>query len=420
MFRFLHAADIHLDSPLKGIESYRDAPAGQIRMAARRAFDNLVDLALAEEVAFVLIAGDLYDGDWKDYNTGLYFANRMGRLREAGIPVFLVAGNHDAASQITRALHLPDNVTLFSHRRCETRLLPSCGVAIHGQSFPSKAVADDLSANYPQGDPDLFNIGLLHTSLNGRPGHEAYAPCTLDGLRSKGYQYWALGHVHQREEVCRDPWVLFPGNLQGRHIRENGAKGCTLVTVDNGRVTRVEAHELDVLRWSPCRVEVAGCEQAEALLERVRERFEQERDRAGGRPAVLRLVLQGATPLHSQLLRNDAHWREEFCAVAAGLGDVWLEKILLHTTRERAAEEPPADGSPLAGLRQAVADYRFDAGRLLDLVPEFERLRSKLPPELLSDGDPFFPAEEELEELRAEVRELLTARIIQQGGSRAD
>ncbi|NLC71708.1 MAG: DNA repair exonuclease [Desulfuromonadaceae bacterium] len=419
MFRFVHAADIHLDSPLRGIESYRDAPAEQIRMAARRAFDNLVELAIDEEVAFVLIAGDLYDGDWKDYNTGIYFVNRMGRLRDAGIPVFLVSGNHDAASQITRALHLPDNVTLHSHRRCETRILSQHGVAIHGQSFSSKAVTDDLTRNYPQGDPALFNIGLLHTSLNGRPGHEAYAPCSLDSLRSKGYQYWALGHVHQREEICRDPWVVFPGNIQGRHIRETGRKGCTLVTVEEGRVTQVEARDLDVLRWTLCRVEANRCDRPEFLLEQIRERFEEERERAGGRPLALRLTLEGATPLHRQLHQDGSHWQEEFRALAAGLGDVWIEKILLRTRKELKAEEDWEEDSPLASLWKSVQSCHFESSRLVDIVPEFERLRSKLPTELLSDGDPFSPGKEDLETLREDVRELLMARM-HAGGSRAN
>src|SRR5690349_16787907 len=102
MFKFLHAADVHLDSPLKGLARYEGAPADEIRGATRRAFDNLVELAIQEEAAFLLLAGDLYDGDWKDYNTGLFFVSRMRRLEEAGIPVFLISGNHDAASQITR------------------------------------------------------------------------------------------------------------------------------------------------------------------------------------------------------------------------------------------------------------------------------------------------------------------------------
>ena len=223
--KFIHAADIHLDSALRGLERYEGAPVDEIRNATRRAFDNLIELAITEAVDFVLLAGDLYDGDWKDYNTGLYFVERMGRLREAGIRVYMVAGNHDAASQITKHLRVPDNVRLFATRSPERVVLDDLAVAIHGQGFANRAVTDDLSQAYAQGDPQLFNIGLLHTCLDGKPGHEPYAPCSIDGLRSKGYQYWALGHVHAREVVCRDPWIIFPGNIQGRHIRETGDVG---------------------------------------------------------------------------------------------------------------------------------------------------------------------------------------------------
>ena len=326
MFRFLHAADIHLDSPLRGLEAYEDAPVEQIRGSVRNAFDNLIDLAVNEDVAFVLIAGDLFDGDWKDYKTGLYFNNRMGILREAGIRVFIVSGNHDAASQITRSLHLPDNVTSFSSRKAETKVLDDLGVAIHGRSFPSRAVTEDLTQNYPQADPGVFNIGLLHTALTGRPGHEPYAPCTVDALRSKGYQYWALGHVHMREEISKDPWIVFPGNIQARHIREIGPKGCTIVTVEEGRVLEVEHHNTDVLRWGVCQVNLDGCEKEEECLERVRQSFEDQLERAEGRPIAVRVILEGRTSLYGSLHRKAPHWIEEFKGIAAGLIDVWIEK----------------------------------------------------------------------------------------------
>jgi DNA repair protein SbcD/Mre11 len=411
MFTFLHAADIHLDSPLKGLEEYQDAPLEQIRLAARRAFDNLVQLALDEKVAFVLLAGDLYDGDWKDYNTGIYFINRMGRLREAGIPVIMVSGNHDAASQITRLLKLPDNVTLFPHRKAGTHLLEQYGVAIHGQSFSARSVVDDLVQNYPQGDPTLFNIGLLHTSLNGRLGYEPYAPCTLDALRSKGYHYWALGHVHQREVISREPWVVFPGNIQGRHIRETGAKGCTLVSVEEGQVVSVEARELDVLRWALCRVDPAGCDTLDSLSNFVRAFFDDERVKADGRPLAVRLVVEGVTSLHGQLHENALQWSEEIRAVAATLGDIWIEKVVIKSRKRDDPEDNFADESPLRALLQSIASFQFDESSLVGLVPEFEKLRSKLPPDLLNDGDPFRPDEEELSALRDEVKELLMSKI---------
>ncbi|NTV99426.1 MAG: DNA repair exonuclease, partial [Chlorobiaceae bacterium] len=256
-----------------------------------------------------------------------------------------------------------------------------------------------------------FNIGLLHTSLNGRPGHEPYAPCTLDTLRSKGYQYWALGHVHQREVICSDPWVVFSGNIQGRHIRETGSKGGTLVTADEGHVIAVEELELDVLRWAVCRVDPLRCDTTDALLEHVRETIEAERAKAGGRPLALRLIVEGITSLHNRLHDNQLQWREEIRAVAANLGDVWLEKIVLKTRTHSQPQEWGSDDSPLHALMQSVEDFRLEQSSLAGLVPEFEKLRSRLPPELLAENDPFRPDEDELVLLREEVKELLAAKI---------
>jgi DNA repair exonuclease SbcCD nuclease subunit len=196
MPKFLHAADIHLDSPLRGLQRYEGAPVEEIRQASRRALENLVQLALDQSVAFVLIAGDLYDGDWKDHRTGLYFVSQMVRLREAGIPVIAIAGNHDAANKMTRTLPLPENVHLLDHKKPETFLLEQPGVAIHGQSFATPSVLEDLSAAYPPAVGGMLNIGLLHTCATGREGHQPYAPCTIPGLISKHYDYWALGHAH--------------------------------------------------------------------------------------------------------------------------------------------------------------------------------------------------------------------------------
>jgi DNA repair protein SbcD/Mre11 len=420
MFRFLHGADIHLDSPLKGLEAYRDAPVEQIRGAVRRAFDRLIDLALEEEVAFLLLAGDLFDGDWKDYNTGIYLMNRMGRLKEAGIRVFIVSGNHDAASQITQALRFPDNVVLFSHKKAETRILDDLGVAVHGRSFPSRSVSEDLTRDYPQGAQGLFNIGLLHTSLTGRPGHEPYAPCTPAALESKGYQYWALGHVHQREEVSRDPWIVFPGNIQGRHIRETGPKGCTLVTVEDGRVSWVEHRDLDVLRWAVCRVDMSKCETGDEGLDLVRQAFENESGKAEGRTVALRLVLEGITLLHGNLHERSVHWVEEFRAVAASLMEVWLEKVVFATRKKIDPHVSGIEGSPLYALERAVDALRQESPRLLDLIPEFESLRSKLPPELLSEEDPFHPGEEETAFLCEDVKELLMGKVLRHEGRHED
>ncbi|MHB8809949.1 MAG: metallophosphoesterase family protein [Desulfobulbaceae bacterium] len=414
--RFLHTADIHLDSPLQGLEVHEDAPVDAIRGATRRAFDNLIDLAIAEKVDFVLITGDLYDGDWKDYNTGLFFAGRMGRLQRAGIRVFIVSGNHDAASQITRVMPLPANVTLFSSRKPQSVQLDDLGVIIHGQSYSSRAVTENLAAQYPHRTANSFNIGMLHTSLTGREGHADYAPCTVDELKAKGYDYWALGHVHKREEVARDPWIIFPGNIQGRHIRETGVKGATLVTVEDGHIVEVEERELDVLRWAVCQVDLSECETRESVYEQVQAAMEKEQGLAAGKTLALRLRLEGTSPLHAELHARAMHWGEEFRGIAASFGDVWLEKTQFRTSRKTSLAEANGENTPLSGLLHALADLEFGENALATLVPDLANLQTKLPAELFDAVSLLENSPEELTELREEVRDLLIGKLIQHGG----
>ena len=416
--KFVHAADIHLDSPLHGLERYEGAPVEELRGATRRAFDNLVELAIGEGVGFVLLAGDLYDGDWKDYNTGLYFIQRMERLREAGIRVFIVAGNHDAASQITRQLRLPDNVTLFSTSKPETIVLDELGLAVHGQGFARREVTEDLSSAYPQANPNLFNIGLLHTCLDGKPGHAPYAPCTVDGLRTKGYDYWALGHVHSREVVSQDPWVVFPGNIQGRHVRETGPKGCTLVTVTDGEVSAVEHHDLDVLRWTRCTVDVTNSASLDDIREQVRDALQQALDDAGERPVAARLVLQGISPVHTTLHSDSVHWVQEYRALASGLGGagLWLEKVAIETRQAVALDELLERDDALGGLLRAIDELEMDASGVEELAAEVADLRQKLPPELLGGEDRYDPTDPRyLAGLMEDIKELLVHRLVSSG-----
>lgn len=415
MWKFIHAADIHLDSPLHGLERYEGAPIDEIRSATRRAFDNLIELAIDEGVAFVLLAGDLYDGDWKDYNTGLYFVDRMRRLQDAGIRVFMVAGNHDAASQITRHLGLPDNVTLFSNKNPQQVILDDLNVAVYGQGFATRAVTDDLSQAYPQGDPHLLNIGLLHTCLDGKPGHEPYAPCTVDGLRSKGYQYWALGHVHKREEVSQDPWIVFPGNIQGRHIREVGPKGCTLVTVESGEIVEVEHRDIDVMRWCLCELDVSANEAVDDIYEQVRVGLQSALDSAAGRPVAVRLVLQGACSAHSALHADRERWIQEYRALATGLGGagIWLEKVSIKTTASVSADEALAREDALGGLLLAIQEMELDASALDELADEVSALRQKLPAEMLSGDDPYDPSNPGvLKDALEDIKALLVNRLL--------
>lgn len=370
-FRFLHAADIHLDSPLHGLSRYEGLPDGDIRGATRAAFDNLVQRAIDEAVDFVVIAGDLFDGEWKDMGTGLYFARAMGRLHQADIPVFLLAGNHDAASVITRSVPWPPNVRLFGTRKPETHLLADISVAVSGQSFATSAVTDNLVIAYPDAVEHHFNIGVLHTALAGRKGHAPYAPCSIEDLKSKRYDYWALGHVHEHEIVSTEPYVVFPGNTQGRTIRETGAKGAVLVTVEDMEVSAVERIELDVLRWARVDVDCTGksVDNASALIGAALTVAWQ--DNAAGLPLVVRVVLGGMTDDAGTMYDRAATLRDDARAVASGVSpNLFIEKVKVEVSAPPRSSDF-AIGDDLAKLIDQAADDPALAALLADELEPF-------------------------------------------------
>ena len=386
--KFVHAADLHLDSPLRGLSRRTDAPIDRVRFASRTALSNLVELCIEERAELLLIAGDVYDGDWRDYSTGLFFTHQMGRLREAGVQVVMIRGNHDAASQITKSLRLPDNVRELSFRAPETLCLDALGIAMHGQSFATRAVVENLAQSYPERVPHLLNVGLLHSSINGRAGHEPYAPCSLDTLKSKGYDYWALGHVHAREVVCEDPWVVFPGNLQARHARESGPKGATLVTYDAEGVRSIEARALDDVRFTHCLLDLSGVRLWDDTLDRLRERLLSEFAGSDGRVLGVRVELAGVTALHPRLIIDDAFVENARALALDVAGDqLWIEKLVVNTSKDVARRELHVGDGPIAELLAALEEARRSPELLRELAQDLAELRSKLPSELREGDD---------------------------------
>jgi len=386
MFRFLHAADIHLDSPLRGL-SYKDqAPAEVLREASRKAFRALVERAIDEEVAFVLLAGDLLDGDWKDARTPIFLAQQIGRLERESIPVLAVLGNHDAGTQLARVAALPRNLHLFGSAHAETRTVEGAGepVVVHGQSYSRRKVTENLSLGYPARVPGAFNIGLLHTSLTGREGHETYAPCTPEDLATRGYDYWALGHVHAREVVSEDPWIVFPGCLQGRHPRETGPRSCTLVTVEHGQVAAVEAIELDAVRWEHIEVRLGSAEGEAEILETVRAAMAATLDQADGRPVALRVSLLGWPQGGRALLADPRALADQVRVLAAEVGDdaLWIERVTADLTPPQVQSEPPDGALPghaLAELVQQIRHLPDSVAALGGLPADIAALLRKIP-----------------------------------------
>lgn len=415
-FRFLHAADIHLDSPLRGLDGQQGEAAERIRTATRDALDGLVGRAIEGSVDFLVIAGDLYDGDWRDYQTGLFFVAQMGRLAGAGIPVFLLHGNHDAESRLTRRLSLPENVRVFGSRRAESFALPELAVVLHGRSFAQADERENFVPHYPEPVAGAFNIGVLHTGLGGRGGHADYAPCSLGDLVAKGYDYWALGHVHQGEVLHERPHVVFPGNLQGRHVREAGPRGAWLVEVAEGAVAGMRRLETDTVRWAILPVDATDCTRLADLEGRIATAIEQATLDGQDRLLACRIEIGGRTALHDALPGATEHLLAQARAAALGLGAdrAWVERV-------RLATRPPRDGAVLQAREDALGDLQ----RLLDgagadpaLARQFEgellEMARRLPPEIRRGAeDPALRAalDGDLDGLIAAGRAMLSAHL---------
>ena len=398
LVKFIHAADLHVDSPLRGLAAYEGAPVEQLRGATRDAVSALVQLAIDQSVAFLIIAGDLFDGKWQDMRTGLWTAARFRDLERAGIQVFLLQGNHDAASKVRQAIRWPANVHVFSAKKPQTVRLDALGVALHGQGFAREKVTEDLAATYPDPVAGYFNIGVLHTSLSGSAEHDTYAPTRLPVLLNRAYDYWALGHIHARSDppIQETPFIAYSGNTQVRHANETVAKGCLLVSVEDGVLRDVEFQATDVLRWERVDIQLDTDAGREELLESIAERLSACHEQMGDRMLAARVVVQGACDLHHLL--SDSAERSEIVAEIRNVAnsmdhETWIEKIQFDTS-------PPVDvarlrqGKDLIGqLVRGIEQTARDPQMLAKLAETFQPLGAKAGGELgqidvdLQDGE---------------------------------
>ncbi|MGC9959278.1 metallophosphoesterase family protein [Roseiarcus sp.] len=404
-FRFLHAADLHLGSPFLGLALKDEDVAARFAKASRSAFEDLVTKALEEGVSFAVIAGDVFDGEWKDASIALFLNRQLARLSNRGVPTFLLRGNHDAESLFAKSLTWSDNVFEFSTRRPETHRIKDLRVALHGRGFPHREVVENYAVDYPEPVAGWFNIGVLHTAC-GRAGHENYAPCTVADLAARGYDYWALGHVHAFEIVSRDPWIVYPGNLQGRSIRECGERGAVLVDVADGVVDDVRRIVTDSARWAEIFVDAAPHSDETGLLRAVEAEVRVHAEAAEGRLLAVRVVLTGATPLHARFIADRDRLRDEVEAAAQRCADdVWLERLRIDTVEP---QRPPRDAALAeidlaAALEKCEADIAVRA-RVTELV---RTVKDKLPGGMAEDAN----AALGLDSILAEARALALGRM---------
>jgi len=361
-----------------------------MRSTTRRAVERLVEIAVEREVDAVTVGGDVFDGDWPDANTGLWWNQQLDRLVSEGIEVYIVHGNHDAQSVITKRIPAPAGVEVFGSGAATTKVSENLPLAVHGRSYATKATVDDLAATYPVAVAGVVNVGLLHTSLDGREGHAPYAPCTQVALMSKGYALWALGHVHTREHHVDGPvHILFPGNTQGRSIKETGARGVSIITTDETAILDVEHIDTDVARWCRIAIDIADVDSPDALVELAVERISDERQRAG-RPMAVRIELAGAGTVHRYLTEGHGMIRTALSArLNTNEPDVWLEKMTDATrdTRASGAAHSDAVEAVRSLITRALEDPAL-ARELTELLPDLQSTVAGALPRLSEHGAP--------------------------------
>ena len=416
--RFVHAADLHLDSPFQGIR--REAPgyvAETLHRATFDAYENIIGLCLDERVDALLVAGDVYDGADRSLRAQLKFVDGLARLDKAGIRSFVCHGNHDPLDGWEARLDLPGGCVRFGAEVTGAPVFQSEPerAAVYGISYPRRDVRENLSLRFRGiGSVGAFNIGLLHANVGGNPNHESYAPCTVADLEDAGMDYWALGHVHTRQTLREQgPAILYPGNPQGRHPNETGARGVCLVEVDDYGAVRLEFRAVDAVRWEALSLDISRLDGEQELLNDMNSLADSALEAAGGRPVMARLALTGRGPLHRWLRHADTT-----ATILEQINDryanaqtwLWCERIQVDTAsavgREQAAQREDFAGD----LARLGGELRENPAALAELRESLRALyvNSNAAPYLRSH----LPSDEELAELLAAAEDECLASLV--------
>ena len=417
--KFVHAADLHLDSPFRGIRNEAtDYVAKTLRRATFDAYDNIVGLCLQEQVDALLVAGDIYDGADRSLRAQLKFADGLNRLDAAGIRSFVCHGNHDPLDGWEARLSLPPGCVRFGPEVTAEPVFPGEPerAAVYGMSYPRRDMRENLSPLFAEAAENIgFGIGLLHANVGGNPDHDSYAPCSVADLAETGLDYWALGHVHTRQVLRQErPTVVYPGNPQGRNPRETGARGVYLVEVGDFGDVSLDFRPVDVVRWETLTVNIADLETEQDLLDAVGYAVASCAETSDGRSVVFRLTLRGRGPLHRTMQRGDTieELRERVNERYAGAHAwLWCERIRADTAspvdREQVAQREDFAGD----LARLGIDLREDPAALAELR---ELLR---PLYVNSNASPFLgnsalPSDDDLRELLACAEEECLATLV--------
>jgi len=369
--RFVHAADLHLDSPFRGIGNASAALKQQLQAATLGALRRVVDHTIESQADFLIIAGDIYDSKDRNLRALVSFRKEMERLAERNIPAFIVHGNHDPLNGWGSGFQLPPNVITFGgHTDTEPFIRRGREVAhITGVSYMRERVTDNLASSFKPEDGTPYSIAVLHANVGHQTGHADYAPAAVADLKDAGFNYWALGHVHTRSVLATEPaMIVYPGNTQGRNPRETGPRGCYQVDVDSYGRAHLEFIDTSVARWVHCELSISTLGSMDQLVDLMLERARTEAAAFDG-PAVVRCTIRGNGVLHRDLQRDAMH--EELAEI---LGSEAVPESV------RIATGPELDREALARTETMVSDFLRLTERALSDEDMRQRLADSLGP----------------------------------------
>lgn len=383
-FSFVHAADLHLDSPFAALNVDNPDLASILHSATFEAFDRVIQLCLEEQVDFLLVAGDVYDGSDRSLRAQVKFRDGLQRLHEAGIRSFVIHGNHDPLDGWSSTLEWPSGVHVFGEHleTTEVKRDGSLLARVQGISYPKRDERRNLSLLFHPTD-SAFHIALLHANVGSDTGHEPYAPCTLEDLMKSQMDYWALGHVHsQRVLSAHLPFVVYPGNTQGRNIKETGEKGCYLVKVGEDKEVELEFRATDVIRWTTYELSIHDLQTEQDLINALDHACVEISEKASDRPSIARMTLSGRSPLFKFLKAPNSV--ADLLEILHERGpsyfpSVWVEQILLSVSPDidpmARMKERDFLGDLIRYSRELMGEKHLGALVREDLAPLFESAR---------------------------------------------
>jgi DNA repair exonuclease SbcCD nuclease subunit len=379
--KFIHTADLHLDTPFKGLTNWNSELAKRLKNATLGSLKKIVDLGIQKNVDFLVISGDIFDSENQSLAAQLNFVEEIQRLAEKGIPAYFICGNHDPLSSWLEDLQMPENVFRFNASEVENMTFRKNGepvADIHGISFGDKTVSKNLARSYKVNDqPSPVNIALLHGTV-GTPGpHENYAPFKVEDIAGKGFDYWALGHIHKRQVVRqKHPAVIYPGNPQGRDFGEKGAKGCYMVEIDQNKTPVISFVPVQQIRFEELEIDLTGEDTINVLPGKIQESITGLNDYEQNTSYIIRISLTGSTPLHSRF-NNPGEMEQVLEFLNEGqlkqTHFTWIDSIEVNTRPVIDIDEIRKSSDFPGEILNAIEQYESDPQKIKDWIESVDK-----------------------------------------------